>query len=43
LAKVLSEKYSDLSDTGWHVTRAEIERDVHALLGGEFERFIDRS
>jgi hypothetical protein len=43
LAKVLSEKYSDLSDTGWHVTRAEIERDVHALLGGEFERFIGRS
>jgi hypothetical protein len=24
------------------VTRAEIERDVHALLGGEFERFIGR-
>jgi hypothetical protein len=43
LAKVLSEKYSDLSDTGWHVTRAEIERDVHSLLGGEFERFIGRS
>jgi hypothetical protein len=43
LAKVLSEKYSDLSDAGWQVTRAEIERDVHALLGGEFERFIGRS
>jgi hypothetical protein len=42
LAKVLSEKYSDLSDTGWNVTRAEIERDVHALFGGEFERFIGR-
>jgi len=40
LAKVLSEKYSDLSDTGWHVTRAEIERDVHQLLGGGFEAFI---
>jgi hypothetical protein len=25
LGKVLAEKYSDLSDTGWHVTRAEIE------------------
>lgn len=42
LAKVLAEKYSDLSDTGWHVTRAEIERDVHRLLGGEFERFTAR-
>ncbi len=40
LAKVLSEKYSDLVDTGWQVSRAEIERDAHALLGGEFERFL---
>jgi len=42
LAKVLAEKYSDLSDTGWHVTRAEVERDVHQLLGGGFEQFIAR-
>lgn len=42
LAKVLSEKYSDLADTGWIVSRSEVERDVHALLGGEFERFIAR-
>jgi hypothetical protein len=40
LAKVLAEKYSDLADTGWMVCRAEIERDVHALLGGECERFL---
>jgi hypothetical protein len=37
---VLEEKYSDLSDTGWHVTRSEVERDVRALLGGAFESFI---
>lgn len=42
LAEVLAEKYSDLSDTGWHGTRAEIERDVHQLLGGGFEAFIRR-
>ncbi len=42
LAEVLAEKYSDLSDTGWHVTRSEIERDVHQLLGGAFEQFIGR-
>jgi hypothetical protein len=42
LAEVLAEKYSDLSDTGWHVTRSEIERDVHQLLGGGFEAFIGR-
>ncbi len=40
LAKVLAEKYSDLSDAGWVVSRADVERDVHALLGGEFERFL---
>jgi hypothetical protein len=42
LARVLAEKYSDLADTGWTVSRAEVERDVHALLGGEFEGFLSR-
>jgi hypothetical protein len=39
---VLFEKYSDLADSGWQVSRAEIQRDVHGLLGGEFERFISQ-
>jgi hypothetical protein len=42
IAEVLSEKYSDLADSNWQVSRAEIQRDVHGLLGGEFERFISR-
>ena len=42
LAKVLGEKYDDLAATGWQPTRAEIERDVHALLGGAFEEFLGR-
>jgi hypothetical protein len=42
IAKVLFEKYSDLADSGWQVSRAEIQRDVHGLLGGEFERFISQ-
>jgi hypothetical protein len=42
LAKVLAEKYGDLEDAGWHPSRPEIEKDVHALLGGELERFIGR-
>jgi len=42
LAKVLSEKYSDLADAGWQVSRADIERDAHQLLGGAFEKFIGR-
>jgi hypothetical protein len=40
LAKVLAEKYEDLATAGWPVYRADIERDVQALLGGAFERFI---
>jgi hypothetical protein len=39
IARVLSEKYSALEQTGWRVTPAEIERDVKGLFGGEFERF----
>jgi hypothetical protein len=42
LAKVLAEKYDDLAATGWQPTRAEIERDVHGLLGGAFEEFLAR-
>jgi len=42
LAKVLGEKYDALAATGWQPTRAEIERDVHGLLGGAFEEFLGR-
>ena len=40
IAKVLVDKYSDLAETGWKVSRAEIQRDVQDLYGGAFERFI---
>jgi hypothetical protein len=39
IAKVLVDKYAALAQTGWQVTRAEIERDVQDLFGGAFERF----
>ena len=39
IAGVLGEKYSALAQTGWQVSRDEVERDVQALFGGEFERF----
>jgi len=42
IAQVLVDKYSALAETGWQVSRAEIERDVKALFGGEFERFLGR-
>ena len=33
IAQVLVDKYSALAETGWQVTRAEIERDVKDLFG----------
>ena len=42
IAQVLADKYSALAETGWQVTRAEIERDVKDLFGGEFDRFLGR-
>ncbi len=42
IGNVLAEKYGDLLDTGWQVSRAEIQRDVNDLFGGAFERFCSR-
>jgi hypothetical protein len=39
LAQVLTDRYIELSQTGWVPTRAEIQRDVQHLLGGAFEQF----
>ena len=39
-ARVLTEKYLDLAASGWNVSIEEIERDVHNLLGGSFEKFL---
>ena len=39
IARVLTDKYVDLATTGWETSPEEIERDVKALFGGEFERF----
>ena len=39
ISKVLVEKYSALSCTGWEPTSSEIQRDVESLFGGAFERF----
>ncbi|MBI1929311.1 glucuronate isomerase, partial [Candidatus Poribacteria bacterium] len=41
IAHVLVEKYQDLLDSGWGLTKAEIQRDVAALFGGNFHQFVD--
>jgi hypothetical protein len=42
IAKILTEKYDDLSRTGWEVSKQEIQRDVSSLFGGAFESFCSR-
>ncbi len=40
IAQVLVEKYGYLVEAGWYPTEDEIARDLHMLMGGEFERFL---
>ena len=42
IAKVLKEKFTDLAESGWPVTRGEVDRTVRAYLSGNFERFLER-
>jgi len=42
LAKVLTDKYSDLMDTGRHVTTEEIQRDLRLMLKENFLSFLSR-
>jgi len=42
LAKVLTDKYSDLLDTGRHVTGEDISRDVRLMLKDNFAQFLAR-
>ena len=40
IADVLTEKYAGLMDAGWTLTKADVRRDVAALLGGNFKAFV---
>ena len=40
IAKVLADKYADLTETGWTIRNEEIRRDVAGLLGGTFWEFL---
>ncbi|MFC1528795.1 glucuronate isomerase, partial [Candidatus Latescibacterota bacterium] len=42
ISKVLVEKYTDLLDTGWKISREEVKRDVELLFGGIFEEFAGK-
>ena len=40
LAKVLTDKYSDLIQTGWNLTVGQIKRDVRQFLESNFTEFL---
>ena len=42
IGKVLAEKYEDLHDSGWPVTRGDIDRDVRLMLKDNFLDFLRR-
>jgi hypothetical protein len=42
IADVLADKYADLVESGWQLRQSELERDVAALLGGNFRKFLAR-
>ena len=42
IAKVLADKYRDIIDAGWRLTKAEVERDVAHLLKENFLEFLGR-
>jgi hypothetical protein len=42
LTQILANKYTDLLDRGWRVSRTDIRRDVHRLLGGAYEEFLQK-
>src|SRR5262249_32138428 len=39
ITQVLVDSYTALAQTGWQISKAELERDATNLLGGGFERF----
>jgi hypothetical protein len=42
IARVLTDKYTDLARTGWPLTEADIKRDVKLLLHDNFVDFLSR-
>ena len=41
IARVLTDKFTDLAATGWKPTKAEVAKTVEGFLSGNFQRFLD--
>lgn len=42
IARVLKDKFADISATGWSVARDQVAQTVANYLGGDFEKFLAR-
>jgi hypothetical protein len=42
IAKVLTDKYADIAETGWHPTAEDIRRDVKKYVSDNFTEFLSR-
>lgn len=42
IAGVLTDKYRDVLDTGWRLTRADVERDARLFFKDNFQEFLTR-
>ncbi|NMB38020.1 MAG: glucuronate isomerase, partial [Firmicutes bacterium] len=43
IAEVLIDKYNDILDANWGVTKEEIRRDVEDLFSNNFWRFLEKT
>ncbi len=42
IADVLTDQFLKIAGSGWPLSRAEIDRSVHQLLGGSYEEFMSK-
>ncbi len=43
IGKVLAEKFTDIANTGWAVTEADVEKEVKRFASANFQEFLSRS
>lgn len=42
IAALLTQRYGQLMESGWRVSRGDVRRDVSRLLGGAYEEFLQK-
>ena len=42
ISQVLADQYTNLLNTGWKLTKVNIQRDVWKYFGGAYEEFLNK-